>query len=355
MIVRFGFVAMSLQLENASPSRTMTYANFSKLPDREAALRRLERIAEENIRTTLRLLRHSYAHDIMVYRMSSKLIPLATHEQLQDWSPWPALAEAFAAVGTFVKEKGMRVSLHPDHFCVLSTPRAEVLAKSEADLLYHLQMLEAMGLGEEAKCNIHVGGAYGDKLASAERFVKQFGGLPGKIRSRITLENDDKTFTVRETLEAAEAVGAPMVLDIHHHAVNDGNESEASVYGELWPRVLRTWNRMADVLPESGGVPAGQAGMASEGGQAVVAVLPPKIHASSPRSANDPRSHADFIEAGPLLRFLQETAGSTARLDVMLEAKGKDTALFKLMEDLSQLALQEPGIRIIDGASIEVN
>jgi len=354
MIVRFGFVAMSLQLENASPSRTMTYANFSKLPDREAALRRLERIAEENIRNTLRLLRHCYANDIMVYRMSSKLIPLATHEQLQDWSPWPALAEAFASVGAFVKEKGMRVSFHPDHFCVLSTPRPEVLAKSEEDLLYHLHMLEAMGLGEEAKCNIHVGGAYGDKLASAERFVSQFGGLPGNIQSRITLENDDKTFTVRETLGAAEAVGAPMVLDIHHHAVNDGNESDASLYGELWPRILGTWNIARAVPGEPGEASEGQTDNPVPDGQAALA-LPPKLHASSPKSAKDPRGHADFVEAGPLLRFLQETAGSTARLDVMLEAKGKDTALFKLMEDLRQLALREPGIRIIDGASMEVN
>ena len=60
MIVRFGFVAMSMLLENASPSRTMTYANFSKLDDREAALRRLERSAEENLQNTLRLLRHCH-------------------------------------------------------------------------------------------------------------------------------------------------------------------------------------------------------------------------------------------------------------------------------------------------------
>ena len=50
MIVRFGFVAMSMLLENASPSRTMTFASFSKLDDREAALRKLERTAEENLK-----------------------------------------------------------------------------------------------------------------------------------------------------------------------------------------------------------------------------------------------------------------------------------------------------------------
>ena len=36
MLVRLGYVAMSVHLKNASPSQTMTYAQFQKLDDREA-------------------------------------------------------------------------------------------------------------------------------------------------------------------------------------------------------------------------------------------------------------------------------------------------------------------------------
>ncbi|MBP3966985.1 UV DNA damage repair endonuclease UvsE [Paenibacillus lignilyticus] len=332
MIVRFGFVAMSVLLDNASPSRTMTYATFSKLDDREAALRRLERIAEDNLRTTLRLMRHCVGHDVFVYRMTSKIIPLATHDALKDWNPYPPLEQAFAEIGQYAKEKGMRLSFHPDHFCVFSTPRPEVLAKSKEDLEYHVRMLEHMGLDESAKCNIHVGGAYGDKPASAERFVQQFGQLDDRIRNRVTLENDDKTFTVRETLGAAEAVGTPMVLDIHHHAVNDGGETDSTLYGELWPRILRTWTG-----------PDGQP-----------LALPPKLHVSSPKSERDPRGHADNVDVGPLLRFLRETAGSVDQLDVMIEAKQKDAALLQLMADMRQLEAEGAGIRVIDGGSIEI-
>ncbi|SDW69500.1 UV DNA damage repair endonuclease UvsE [Paenibacillus sp. CF384] len=332
MIVRFGFVAMSVLLENASPSRTMTYATFSKLDDREAALRRLERIAEDNLRTTLRLMRHCVGHDVFVYRMTSKIIPLATHDALKDWDPYPPLEQAFAEIGQYAKEKGMRLSFHPDHFCVFSTPRPEVLAKSKEDLEYHVRMLEHMGLDESAKCNIHVGGAYGDKPTSAERFVQQFGQLDNRIRNRVTLENDDKTFTVRETLGAAEAVGTPMVLDIHHHAVNDGGETDSTLYGELWPRILRTWTG-----------PDGQP-----------LALPPKLHVSSPKSERDPRGHADNVDVGPLLRFLRETAGSVDQLDVMIEAKQKDAALLQLMADMRQLEAEGAGIRVINGGSIEI-
>ncbi|UVI30899.1 UV DNA damage repair endonuclease UvsE [Paenibacillus spongiae] len=338
MIVRFGFVAMTMMLENASPSRTMTFASFSKLADREAALRKLERISEENLHNTLRLLRHCIAHDIKVYRFSSKLIPLVTHEALADWQPWPALADGFAEIGKFVKASGMRVSFHPDHFCVFSTPRPEVLDKSKQDLAYHLQMLDAMGLDEQAKCNIHIGGAYGDKRSSAERFVRQFGSLTDRIRSHVTLENDDKTFTARETLEASEAVGTPMVLDIHHHAVNDGEESDAALYGDLWPRIMRTWNPQYD----------------GEGKASFDGRLAPKLHISSPKNEKDPRGHADNVDAGPVVRFLREVAGSADRLDCMLEAKRKDAALMLLMEDMRSLEKAGEGVRVIDGATVEV-
>jgi UV DNA damage repair endonuclease len=59
MIVKLGYVAMSVELQNASPSQTMTFAQFSKIKDREAAIRRLERIAESNIDNCLRLLKHN--------------------------------------------------------------------------------------------------------------------------------------------------------------------------------------------------------------------------------------------------------------------------------------------------------
>ncbi|TYP70595.1 UV DNA damage repair endonuclease UvsE [Paenibacillus methanolicus] len=368
MIVRFGFVAMTTLLPNKSPSKTMTYANFTKLADREAGLRKLTRIAEENLHNTLKVMRHAVAHDIKMYRFSSKLIPLVTHEEFADWSPWPDLRPSFQAIGAFAKEKGMRVSFHPDHFCVFSTPRPEVLAKSKEDMEYHVRMLEEMGLDESTKCNIHVGGAYGDKAKSLARFIEQFGALPDRLRNRITLENDDKTFTLRETIEAAEAVRTPAVLDLHHHAVNNGGESDAALYGELWPRILRTWDWQGGAakpgreLVAAGASRAGDGGSANRQGAEEAAGAPvssegrlaPKLHLSSPKSEREPRGHADNVEAEPVLRFLREVAGSVNQLDCMLEAKNKDGAVIALMEDMKRLAAAGQGIRILDGATIEV-
>lgn len=331
MIVRFGYVAMSTVVQNASPSKTMTMKNFMKLNDREAGIHKLERIANENLHNTLRLLRHNRAHDIWVYRFSSKLIPLATHQDLQDWDPFPALREGFQAIGDFVKKHGMRVSFHPDHFTVLSTPRPEVLVNSIRDLQAHVRMLQAMDLPASMKNNIHIGGAYGDKPSAAARFVRHFHELNPYIQERLTLENDDKTFTAQETLQVCQQTGLPMVLDIHHQWVN--NDGEAP--WELWPDILRTWK-----------TPLAQAG------SDLLQPLPPKIHVSSPKSPTDIRSHADGVDVVPLLAFLRNIARSTEKVDVMIEAKMKDGALFELMKDLGDY--EKEGVTVLDGASIEV-
>lgn len=323
MIVRLGYVAMSAMLNNASPSQTMTFTNFSKIADQEAALRRLERIAADNLQNTLRLLKHNRAHDIQVFRFSSRLIPLIGHSDLQAWQPIADLTPSFEAIGDYVRQHHMRVSFHPDHFTVISTPRSDVLKTSIEDLDRHVQMLEAMGLDESAKCNIHIGGAYGDKEASGARFVEQFLTLSKRIRHHMTLENDDKTFNAIETLDICEKVEVPMVLDIHHHDVNHTGENVT----ELWPRIQNTWLNFS-------GVPD----------------LPPKIHASSPKSAKHVRAHADYVDPDHLLTYLRAIAPNTPRLDVMLEAKMKDRALLQLMESLEQYA----DVSIIDQASFAI-
>ncbi|MVO99761.1 UV DNA damage repair endonuclease UvsE [Paenibacillus lutrae] len=329
MIVRFGYVAMSTEVKNASPSKTMTATVFGQIRDREAAVRKLERIGAENLHNTLRLLRHNRAYDIKLYRLSSKLIPLLGHDMLEGWDPIPALRDDFKEVGDYVKLHGMRTSFHPDHFTVLSTPRKDVLLKSYADLQRHCAMLEAMGLGEDAKCNIHVGGTYGDKPKARKRFQAHFANLDETVQRRLTLENDDKTFTARETLEICEQVGVPMVLDIHHHQVN--REEEDNIR-DLWPHIYQTWKGQRAVsLP---GEP----------------VLPPKIHVSSPKTEKDIRSHADYVEAGPLLDFFRTIADFTPELDVMIEAKMKDGALFRLMKDLEGTE----GVEILSEASVKI-
>ena len=82
--------------------------------------------------------------------------------------------------------------------------------------------------------------------------------------------------------------------------------------------------------------------------------LPPKLHVSSPKRFSDPRGHSDYIELDPLMKFLQVFADVTPAIVIMIEAKRKDEALLKLMDEFRTLEAAGEPIRAIDGGSLEL-
>lgn len=305
MRFRLGYVAMTLNLEDCSPSGTVTLTSLNRLADDKARLFKLRQVTRKNLDNTLRILKYNKALGIKVYRLTSKLVPLATHPSLQDWDYIADFREQFKEMGGFIKENDFRVSAHPDHFTLINTPDARVLENSLRYLDYHIRLFEAMGLTEDKyKLVIHVGGVYKDRESSLNRFSENFAALPRRIQRRIMLENDDKSFTARDVLKLCQTHGVPMVLDVHHHScINHGEALD-----ELLPSVFSTWK--------------------NEG-------FRPKIHFSSPRSPESFRSHADDIEIEPFLSFLAQAAKAQQDFDIMLEAKNKDTALLNLSDRLS--------------------
>lgn len=306
MKIIFGFVAMSVTLEQASPSRTVTLKNYMQLEEKdpETALNKVIRVARENLTNTLRVLKHNKYSGVELYRFSSKLIPLATHPLLTKWDYLSDLKDDFTAIGEFVAENGMRVSFHPDHFTLLNSPREDVLKSSLKDLQHHHDMLEAMGLDNRAKLITHVGGGYKNKKEALSRFEENWPGVSASVRERLVLENDDRTYTAREVLQLCNKLNIPMVLDVHHHRCNNNGEE---IEDFLEP-VFATWEGMA---------------------------LPPKIHISSPKSPTDIRSHHDFVDPKDLYDVLKLSQSFTDQVAVMVEAKQKDNAMFKLVEGLS--------------------
>ena len=74
-----------------------------------------------------------------------------------------------------------------------------------------------MELDDNAIVNIHLGGMYGDKEKTKRRWIEQFDDLPSKIKRRLTIENDEKCYSVRDCLDVAAETGIPVVLDNHHY------------------------------------------------------------------------------------------------------------------------------------------
>ncbi len=315
MIVRFGYVATALNLENCSPSKTATVTNINKLADMDTKISKLKRLSRENLSNTLRILRYNVAHDILVYRLTSKLVPLATHPDFQNWDYIADLQDLLAEMGDYIRTHNLRVSAHPDHFTLINSPKQKIFADSLRDLAYHDAIFSAMGL-PDATLVMHVGGLYHDAEASIARFKQNFALLPEAIRNRVALENDDKSYSINQVLPLCQELGVPMVLDVHHHSCCNHGEDLLQNLSAIYD----TWR-----------------------GQL------PKVHFSSPKNEKQFRHHADDVSVTEFTVFLCLAKEIDRDIDVMIEAKNKDRALFKLMEGLREIK----GVKPLNQAAIE--
>lgn len=304
MQIRLGYVAMSMNLENCSPSKTATVTVLDKLEDKKNKINRLKHIAKENLQNTLRILKYNKAKNIYVYRMSSKIFPLATYPGLEFTNYIDELKPELIDLGKYIIENKMRVSSHPDHFVLLNSISKKVYDDSVKELKYHQMMFEAMGLDANYKFVIHVGGMYKNKADSILRFYEGFNKLDTSLKERLILENDDKSFNALDTLEICNKLKIPMVLDVHHH---NCNKSDIEL-DRLLNLAFDTWNEQK---------------------------INPKIHFSSPKDAKNFRNHAEYINVDEFNKFIGVAKKVDRDFDIMLEAKEKDNALLKLREELN--------------------
>lgn len=229
--------------------------------------------------------------------MTSNLIPLATHQnvrfKLNKYRPY------FAKIGNIIKQYNMRVDTHPNQFCVLNSIREEVVHASINILQMHKNMFDLMKYN--GKIIIHIGSSNGGKKESMKRFIINFNKLEPSLQKMILLENDDKTFNVANTLSLCEKLNIPMVLDYHHHLCNNtGKKIE-----DYLERIFKTWGNNI-----------------------------PKMHFSSPKNKKNKRHHHDYIDSDKFIDFITKLKSMNHDVDIMLEAKMKDDALFRLIRQL---------------------
>ena len=163
--------------------------------------KKLSDLCLSNAESLLAALRFCANNNIGSFRIASTILPIKTHPEagyrIDDLPDFDRIVETFRRCGDFAKAHDIRTVFHPDQFVVLNSPREEVIARSIADLEYHAEVAEWVGADA---INIHGGGAYGDKsaaLASLERHIDQ---LSEAVRSRLTIENDDKIFSPEDLL-----------------------------------------------------------------------------------------------------------------------------------------------------------
>lgn len=298
MRVRLGYVAVSVTLMETS-SHTVTYKRFQSL-DQISAYQKLDCIVKQNLESLMSILKYNLQQGIYFFRMTSLLVPLATHPNVK-YDPFIKYAYFFEKIGKFIRKHGMRVDTHPDQFCVLNSINDSVVESSISILEFHRNMFNAMKI--DGKCVLHLGSSVNGKEESIRRFCIQYNLLSDELKKMIMLENDDKVYTIVDVLQVCEKLHIPMVLDYHHYCCNHGNEK----IEDYLERIFATWEGTG---------------------------LPPKVHFSSPVSKKKFRNHADYVSYTSFVKFLNILKKNDYDVDIMIEAKAKDEALLRLSRQI---------------------
>ena len=215
--IDFGYACISSIIKDCSTAKTVSLNKFKEVEDDEIKVYRLEKVARANLKNTTRLMWHNITEGFKLYRFSSQLIPLANHPLGQVWDFTKTLSDELSKIGRIINTNDLKVSTHPGQYTVINTNKEETFQNAILDLKYHDKVLTSMGLDENAVMVTHVGGVYGDKEKSIERFITNFKQLPSSVQNRIVIENDDSAYSIKDVLYLCETLNRPMVLDVHHH------------------------------------------------------------------------------------------------------------------------------------------
>ena len=346
----FGYACLNTHLRKKGifSSRTLRLATLEK-----RGINYAKQLATQNLKDLLEILKWNKENGIFFFRISSELFPFATYTKpiegfssegytkpiegsssegytkpIEGFSSegYTKPIEGFSSefqdnskglysldfaddilkeIGDYSKRHGIRLTMHPAQFCVLSSKSEDVVKNAFGELNHHCEILDRMGLGKDSVIIIHGGGVYGDKKKALKRLEENIVNLPKNTRERLVLENCEMSYTVEDLLPVSEKLSVPIVIDYHHDSIY-GSTGNIQYYYE---RVFNVW--------------------ISRG-------IKPKVHVSNSvpgvnidDSKTARRKHSDYIQ------FLHpELLLITFPIDVMLECKMKEAALLKFRHDI---------------------
>lgn len=282
-MIRLGYPAQNLEIPETT-NRTLRLASLGDVD-------RLKALVRENIAGLETILRWNAERGVGLFRIGQDLVPFASHPAFPyDWTVEHGgeLREA----GELARTLGIRLSMHPGQYIQPASPRPEVAERSLAEPRYASRVFDLMG-AEDAVIVLHMGGAYGDRPGTAERFVEVMRPHEDILRY-LALENDERIWTASEVVETSHALGIPAITDAFHHGLNPSDLT----LREALDLSLPTWEARS---------------------------TRPKVHLSSQDPEKRPGAHAYSVAAGDWEALLVALDGRDT--DVMVEAKGKEQAL----------------------------
>jgi UV DNA damage endonuclease len=297
--MKIGYPCINNSISRNSPS-TFRLASYSDS--------RLVQTIEGNLIHLDQILKYNVKNNILFFRISSDLIPFASHPICElNWCR--NFQSEFEQIGDFVKKHNIRISMHPDQFVILNSPNRKIVENSINELKYHCRVLDAMCLDKTAKVQIHVGGVYENKQEAIDRFVRTLNiskFVDGSIKKRLVIENDDHLYSLKDCLNINQETSIPIVFDSFHHELLN-NEEPMRIALE---KAMSTWKMSRDGFP-----------IVDYSSQNSVKGKENKIRKGK---------HAEKIDLTLFKKFLEET--QNLDFDIMLELKDKEKSALKALE-----------------------
>jgi len=297
--INYGYACINETLKKGgvTTNRSLKKATLDK-----KGLEYCSELAVQNIRDLEKYLHWNYENDILVFRMSSNMIPWGNKIDWFSFKDFDEIKEILKRCGDFAQANNMRLTMHPGQYCILTSPHQHVIDNSVSDLKMHSDIMDLMNLSLTPynKINIHMGATYGNKEQAIKTFIKNFNLLPDAIKSRLTIENDDKgaMYSTKELFEKVHSnTNIPIVFDYHHHKFCTGGQSEE----EALRLAISTWGD-----------------------------IKPVVHYSESKAINEGlkvkmQAHSDY--------YVNKVETYGLDLDIMMECKAKELAVMKYKKD----------------------
>ena len=299
--IQLGLCCLNTTLREMKPSIYCSRKIEERIIE-EKGIDELKARALQNCRDLISLIEWNEANGIRVFRLPSDMFPHKTNPKVHDYTLDFADAELKAA-GALAKKYGHRLTFHPGQYNVLGTDDPQKLANTIADLDWHAEVLDRMEMPAESVIVIQEKWMPGVGRGSPKEWricwAKNYKKLPKHIRRRLVLENYERGFLVQDCLDISKMCGVPVVLNTYHFErcrISIGQEEPLEYY---IPLVLETWGD-----------------------------IKPKFHVSEQGSGKIGH-HSDFIEEIPD-ELLEIPELYDVDIDIMVEAKKKEMAIFKL-------------------------
>lgn len=308
--MRIGYPCSNLSL-SISASRTFRLSSYSD--------ERLIKTVTANLEALQTILEWNLAHDIRFFRISSTTVPFASHPVMTvDWQS--RFAGTLHDIGAYIRQNGMRINVHPGQYVILNSPREDVVDRSIAELRYHAELLDLLGLDSTHKIQIHTGGVYGDKSSAIDRFVAAYSRLPEPILRRLAIENDERQFSLADNHRIHASTGVPLIFDtFHHELLNEGESLQ-----EALDVVIPTWTGHG----------------------------PAMIDYSTQHQDKQAGAHTLSVDLDHFEPVLDQLEGRP--VDVMLEIKDKEGSVLKVLALLERRRANQENSALATGTSSSV-